>query len=98
MALLPKWSGTDKAVPLHEFFEAIESTEKIGNWTQEDMVRIATLKLTDEARAFYNGTLELHDQRVTWAAYLNGCSKSVSRRAYGKISLFTTANGEAEER
>ena len=32
-------------------------------------MRIATLKLTDVARAFYNGTLELHDQRITWAAY-----------------------------
>ena len=69
LSLVPKWSGTDKAVPLHEFFETIESTGKIGNWTQEDMVRIATLKLTDVARAFYNGTLELHDQRITWGAY-----------------------------
>ena len=69
VALVPKWSGTDKAIPLHEFFETIESTGKIGNWTQEDMVRIATLKFTDVARAFYNGTLELHDQRITWAAY-----------------------------
>ena len=51
------------------FFETIGSTGKIGNWTQEDMVRIATLKLTDVARSFYNGTIELHDQRITWAAY-----------------------------
>jgi hypothetical protein len=69
VALVPKWSGTDKAIPLHEFFETIESTGKIGNWTQEDMVRIATPKLTGVARVFYNRTLELHDQRITWAAY-----------------------------
>ena len=97
VALVRKWSGTDKAVPLREFFETIESTGKIGNWTHEDMVKIATLKLTDVARAFYNGTLELHDQRITWAAYKTAF-QSVSRRAYGTISLFTTANGEAEER
>jgi hypothetical protein len=72
VALVPKWSGTDKAVPLHEFFETIESTGRFGNWIQEDMVRIATLKLTNVARAFYNGTLELHDQRITWAAYKTG--------------------------
>ena len=30
LSLVPKWSGTDKAVPLHEFFETIESTGK--NW------------------------------------------------------------------
>jgi hypothetical protein len=28
---------------------------------QEDKVTIAILKLTDVARAFYNGTSELHD-------------------------------------
>jgi hypothetical protein len=69
VALLPKWAGADKAIPLHEFFETIESTGRIANWTQEDMIRIATLKLTDVARAFYNGTLELHDQKITWAAF-----------------------------
>jgi hypothetical protein len=69
VALVPKWAGTDKAISLHEFFETIESTGRIANWTQEDVIRIATLKLTDVARAFYNGTLELHDQRITWAAY-----------------------------
>lgn len=36
VALEPKWAGTDKAVPLHEFFETLESTAAIGNWSQED--------------------------------------------------------------
>ena len=43
VALVTKWSGADKAISLHEFFETIERTEKNGNWTQEDIVRIATL-------------------------------------------------------
>jgi hypothetical protein len=33
VALAPKWAGTDKAVPLNEFFETIESTARIGNWS-----------------------------------------------------------------
>jgi hypothetical protein len=33
VALVPKWSGTDKAIPLQEFFETVERTGKIGNWT-----------------------------------------------------------------
>jgi len=33
VALVPKCSGT-KAIPLHEFFETIESTGKIDNWTR----------------------------------------------------------------
>jgi len=69
VALVPKWAGTDKTIPLHEFFETIESIGKTANWTQEDIIRIATLKLTDVARAFYKGTLELHDQKITWAAF-----------------------------
>ena len=69
VALVPKWAGTDKAVPLHEFFEILESTARIGNWTHEDMIKIAILKLTDAARAFYSGTLELHDKKITWEAF-----------------------------
>ena len=69
VALLPKLAGTDKATPLKEFFDTIESTARIGNWSNEDMVRIATLKLTDVPRTFYNGTLELNEQNITWTAY-----------------------------
>jgi len=67
--LVPRWASTDRPVTLHEFFETIESTARIGNWSQEDMVRIAVLKLTDAARAFYNATLELHNQNITWTAF-----------------------------
>ena len=66
---MPKWGGIDKAVPLMEFFDIIESTASFGNWSNEDIVRIATFKLTDVARTFYNGTLELHDRSITWTAF-----------------------------
>ena len=59
IALTPKWAGNDKAIPLHEFFETIESTARVANWSPEEMVRIAVLKLTDNARSFYNVNLEL---------------------------------------
>jgi hypothetical protein len=29
VGMVPKWSGTDKAVPLHEFFEILESTARV---------------------------------------------------------------------
>jgi hypothetical protein len=41
---------------VHKFFDAIESAASIGNWSSEDMMRIATLKLTDKARTFYNAS------------------------------------------
>jgi hypothetical protein len=69
--MVPKWSGTDKAVPLHEFFEFLESTARVGNWAQEDLIRIAALRLTDVARIFYNGALELHGSDVTWTTFKN---------------------------
>jgi hypothetical protein len=55
VGMVPKWSGTDKAVPLYEFFEILENTARDGNWTQEDQIRIAAMRLTDVARIFYNG-------------------------------------------
>jgi hypothetical protein len=67
--LVPKWSGTPKSASVHEFFDAIESAASIGKWSSEDMMRIATLKLTDTARAFYNATPELHAADITWSSY-----------------------------
>jgi len=51
------------------FFKILESAACTGNWSEKDMIRIAVLKLTDVARAFYNGTLELHDQNIMWTAF-----------------------------
>jgi hypothetical protein len=69
--MVPKWSGTDKAVPLYEFFEILEGTARVGNWTQEDLIRITAIRLTDVARIFYNGGSELHGNDVTWTTFKN---------------------------
>ena len=45
MALVPKWGGTDKAVPLKGFFGNIKSTAHIGKWSNEDMLRIANAEI-----------------------------------------------------
>jgi hypothetical protein len=66
VSVIPKWSGTEKAIPLGEFFEVIEGTAKIGNWSQIDKIQVAVLKLTDAARSFYNSASELHSSEVTW--------------------------------
>ena len=69
VALVAKWGGTDKTFPLKEFFDIIEGTARIGNWSNKDMVRIAKLKLTHVARTFCNGTLELHDKSIRWTVF-----------------------------
>jgi hypothetical protein len=71
VGMVPKLSGTDKADLLHEFFEILESTASVGNWAQEDLIRIAALRLTDVASIFYNGALELHGNDVTWTTFKN---------------------------
>jgi hypothetical protein len=45
---VPKWSGTDKAVYLHEFFGNLESTARVGNWTQEDQIKIGAMRCVFE--------------------------------------------------
>ena len=69
VSLGPKWSGTETAVPLDEFFASIDGAAQIGRWEQSDCVRIAVLIVTDAARAFYNGCPELHTEDVTWQRF-----------------------------
>lgn len=66
VALIPKWAGTEKSMSVHEFFETVENTAKVGNWGPTDKIQIVVLKLTEVAKAFYNSTLELHAQDITW--------------------------------
>jgi hypothetical protein len=73
--MVPKGSGTDKAVPLYEFFEILESTARVENWAQDDLIRIAAMHLTDVARIFYTGALELHENDVTWTTFKNAFYK-----------------------
>jgi hypothetical protein len=66
VSLIPRWAGNEKAIPLHEFFETIEGSARVGNWSDTDKIQVAALKLTDAARAFYNGNLELREPNITW--------------------------------
>jgi len=66
VSLVPRWSGGETAPPIGEFFETIESSAAIGNWSEADRKQICALKLTDAARAFYSATPELRDPAITW--------------------------------
>jgi len=52
-----------------EFLSSIEGAAKMGRWSQEDCVQLATLRLLDSARAFYNANLDLHAADVTWEGF-----------------------------
>jgi hypothetical protein len=60
VSFIPKWSVTDKSVTVNEFFEIVDSTAKVGNWSEKDKIKISVLRLTDIAKSFYSGCIELH--------------------------------------
>jgi hypothetical protein len=64
-----------QGIPLYEFFEILESTARVGNWAQDDLFMIAAMRLTDVARIFCNGALELHESDVTWTTFKNSFYK-----------------------
>ena len=66
VSLVPRWSGGESARSIQEFFDTIEGSAAIGNWTQADMKHVCALKLTDAARAFYSATPELRSPNTNW--------------------------------
>ena len=69
ISLIPKWSGSETAVPLEEFFSSLEGAARIGRWQESDKLQVAILKLTDSARLFYSGCPELHTEDATWQKF-----------------------------
>jgi len=69
ISLIPKWSGAETGIPLEEFLSVIESSARIGLWEDGDKLQIAALRLTDVARQFDNGCLELHSPDATWQKF-----------------------------
>jgi len=64
MSLVPGWPGLESAIPLEEFL--ILSSVQIGRWDEIDRLRIATMRLTDAAKMFYNVCTELHQKNINW--------------------------------
>jgi len=54
VSLIPKWSGTESAVSLEEFFSHIEGSARIGHWLEIDCLQVAVLGLVDNVWTFYN--------------------------------------------
>jgi len=65
ISLVLKWSVSESAVSLEEFFESIQSAAKIGRWHSADCMQIVSLKIIDSARTFYNMCLEFHTEEAT---------------------------------
>ena len=77
VSLVPKWSGSETGIPLEEFLSSIEGAAQIGLWDNSDRLNVAALRLTDGAKEFYNGCLELHSPGADWQKF-----KTVFRNRY----------------
>jgi len=69
ISLIPKWPGSESAVPLQEFLASVDSAARIGNWDQRDCLEIAALKLADTGKSFHNTCLELQAEGTTWGKF-----------------------------
>ena len=78
VSLVPRWSGGESADPIQEFFNTIEGSAAIGNWTQADMKQVCALKLTDAARAIYSASPELRSPNTTWQDFNTRSAKAVN--------------------
>ena len=48
------------------FFESVESSAIIGNWSEFDEIQITVLKITEVSKAFYSSNPELHSTSILW--------------------------------
>ena len=51
------------------FFDSVDSSAKIGNWSKIDKVQITALKLTEVAKVFYSSNPELHSASISWEKF-----------------------------
>jgi hypothetical protein len=54
ISLIPKWSVTESAVSLVEFFSIIEGSARNGHCLEAGCLQVAVLGLVDNVRTFYN--------------------------------------------
>jgi hypothetical protein len=71
VTLIKNWTGTSASCGLQEFLNSVDTTADLGNWDEKDKVRVATLKLVDTARSFYDATPELHQKEISWTDFKN---------------------------
>ena len=69
ISLILKWSGSETGIPLEEFLSSMESSGRIVLWQDADKLDIEIFWLSDVAKQFYNGCLELHAPGVTWQKF-----------------------------
>jgi hypothetical protein len=66
ISLVRRWSGTESAISLEEFFPSIECSARGGQWLKADCLQVAVLGLVDNVTTFFNSCSEFHGENVLW--------------------------------
>jgi hypothetical protein len=66
ISLIPRWSGTEKSGSVKEIFELVESSARIGCWSEFDKTQIKILKVSYVATIFYSSNPELQKADISW--------------------------------
>jgi hypothetical protein len=74
VSLVPKCSGEEKGTSLNVFLEADERAARLGNWSDQDKVQVAILRLHENARVFF--------LTVRWTYRVQKLHGRVSKRLY----------------
>jgi hypothetical protein len=75
ISLIPKWSGSEIAVPLEEIISSLVGAAGVAKWQESDTLELALLKITDSAKLFYIGCPELHTKDTTWQTFKSAFRK-----------------------
>jgi len=98
-SIVPKWSGAETDTPVEDFLASIEGAAKIARWDGTDCLSIATLRLSDPARAFYKSSHELQAEDATWEGFKSAFRdrfKDAHTDQYHFLKLQTAKQGKTE--
>jgi hypothetical protein len=59
----------DESIPIEEFFQVIEGTARLGNWSDADQIHVCALRLTETTRDYYSTSPELRAPDITWQEF-----------------------------
>jgi hypothetical protein len=66
---------------------AVESTARVGNWSEADKISIPLLKLKDVARLFFNTPPVLQNSDLTWQPFRRRCGTVFRTQGVNKFII-----------
>jgi hypothetical protein len=65
ISLVPKWSGSESAIPLKKVLEIGECTVRVGRWHPSDWLKLEMPKVADSASSLFNLCTKFNGEKIT---------------------------------